>query len=288
MGRFIKGDAAIEHLKARGTLWCREDSGRHLSYWSFSDGFFTETHVRSGKSGATRKGFNAGHLREVRTEPPAKPNCGLPQEPVMVLTRGMKEDEVRDLHRQLIASKPPRTYAVGDIVTGDEAYRLVELGAVVQRDAWEDDACVFCKPDPVRMNAPWTVHSNRDQEFTVSHTRRTLWNPDADEWRIVEPPKTITAEEARKVVDSGGAVASTLVAPEDEWVDAAMDHDPRTISGGEWVVRRAAPTKSSVLTTEEEWALRRAEEGQALNQHEQNMLVKALRRLEKELSNGAK
>jgi hypothetical protein len=270
MGRFLKGQEAIEHLKAGGTLLAENG----LGYFSFERDMFMFVDKTGEKWKAT---FSIPHFpegREVRTEPPAQ-QCVAPAD----LTNAL-HDRIHPASGRLLSASPikPRAYAVGDIVTGDAAYRLVGLGARVVRPQAYGDLCsigivggVWDYVDPERL----------------SHARRTLWNPDADEWRIVEPPKTITADEARQVVAAGGAVARTFVTPESEWVEHTFRWYERIVDGdGEWVVRRAAvepAPQPSVLTTEESWALRRTEEGQVLNKHEQGLLAKTLRRLETEL-----
>jgi hypothetical protein len=230
--RFLKGDAAIEHLKADGTLWgiCGIKTGDN--YWRLENGRFV-----CGDVDGTDWLLTDVHEREVRTEPP------------------LQADKVADFAHGLKHSSS--LYAVGDIVTGDEAYRLVELGAKVRASIGCGDKTyeVFLDGRQYWLVAP-------SMRRLVSHARRTLWNPDADEWRIVEPPKTITAEEARKVVAAGGAVARTFVAPESEWADGSVNNGPGTKSvadfayalfadGSEWVVRRAAPENAGVLTAEE-------------------------------------
>jgi hypothetical protein len=276
MARFLKGQEAIDHLRAKGTLWAAESvaSDKSRLYWRWVD------NMPIRNDGAT--GW-CGEPREVRTEPPAQ-QCVAPADLANAL-----HDRIHPASGRLLSASPietkPRAYAVGDIVIGSEAYRLVELGAAV--DAAGGDSrtpAVHVKLSHGQMRA---MLEDEKVDQRISRARRTLWNPDADEWRIVEPPKTITAEEARKVVAAGGAVARTFVAPESEWVEHTFRWYEQIVDGdSEWVVRRAAvepAPQPSELTTEESWALRRTEEGQDLNWHERGLLVKALRRLETEL-----
>jgi hypothetical protein len=95
--RFLKGDAAIEHLKADGTLWgiCGIKTGDN--YWRLENGRFV-----CGDVDGTDWLLTDVHEREVRTEPP------------------LQADKVADFAHGLKHSSS--LYAVGDIVTGDEAY----------------------------------------------------------------------------------------------------------------------------------------------------------------------
>jgi hypothetical protein len=238
--RFLKGDAAIEHLKAGGTLW--DPRPYFLDVDSLLDN-------NSRLSDPDKE-------REVRTEPPV-------DEERCVSVRPERLIEAHRLPEQCQAK--PRAYAVGDIVTGDEAYRLVELGAkVVSGDEIDQSPGLgyVVVDGEFAFDMGHGLLNTTTKDSFVSHARRTLWNPDADEWCIVEPPKTITAEEARKVVAAGGAVARTFVAPESEWADGSVNNGPGTKSvadfayalfadGSEWVVRRAAPENAGVLTAEE-------------------------------------
>jgi hypothetical protein len=229
--RFLKGDAAIEHLKAGGTLW--DPRPYFLDVDSLLDN-------NSRLSDPDKE-------REVRTEPPV-------DEERCVSVRPERLIEAHRLPEQCQAK--PRAYAVGDIVTGDEAYRLVELGAkVVSGDEIDQSPGLgyVVVDGEFAFDMGHGLLNTTTKDSFVSHARRTLWNPDADEWCIVEPPKTITAEEARKVVAAGGAVARTFVAPESEWVGSKAPMLWTFGPGftGEWVVRRAAPEKPSVLTAEE-------------------------------------
>jgi hypothetical protein len=217
--RFLKGDAAIEHLKAGGTLW--DPRPYFLDVDSLLDN-------NSRLSDPDKE-------REVRTEPPV-------DEERCVSVRPERLIEAHRLPEQCQAK--PRAYAVGDIVTGDEAYRLVELGAkVVSGDEIDQSPGLgyVVVDGEFAFDMGHGLLNTTTKDSFVSHARRTLWNPDADEWCIVEPPKTITAEEARKVVAAGGAVARTFVAPESEWVTQTFRWYERVVDG-EWVVRRGVPT----------------------------------------------
>jgi hypothetical protein len=241
--RLLKGQDAIDHLKAKGTLWSADSESKKEAFWQWNDHLRKPAEIYPPSISEHIGFFDQSIEREVRTDPPA-----------------------RDVDREMAeAICAPKGHYVGDIVTGDEAYRLVELGAkVVSGDEIDQSPGLgyVVVDGEFAFDMGHGLLNTTTKDSFVSHARRTLWNPDADEWCIVEPPKTITAEEARKVVAAGGAVARTFVAPESEWADGSVNNGPGTKSvadfayalfadGSEWVVRRAAPEKPSVLTAEE-------------------------------------